>query len=105
MNFNEQDYERLTTWEPHFRTMTESGFCRNIRSAEIDELDAIWNRNRNDNRRTNKNCGACLHDFIKKLAPLYFADKAERAQTAARTAKTGKNTTATAKAAKTGGKR
>lgn len=101
MNFNDTDFERLRNWEPHFKTMTESGFCRNIRAAEIEELDTIWNRNTGEHRRTNKNCGACIGGLVRLIAPAYFADKSERAQIQASSTKVGKSSAKSVKPSKT----
>lgn len=101
MNFNDTDFERLRNWEPHFKTMTESGFCRNIRAAEIEELDTIWNRNTGEHRRTNKNCGACIGGLVRLIAPAYFADKSERALIQASSTKVGKSSAKSVKPSKT----
>lgn len=91
MNFSKEDMAVLQTWEPHFKTMIESGFCRNLRDGDIRILDEIWNRNTGDNHRTNKNCGACIGDLVRMIAPKYYADKQETAVESARTPKTRKS--------------
>lgn len=87
MTFTTEEMEVLRNWEGHFRTMIESNYCRNLRAADIDRLDAIRNRALNVQRRTNKNCGVCISELIRAVAPLYYADKAEMALEGARRAK------------------
>lgn len=97
MTFTDTQYEALMKFEGHFKTMLESNYCRNLRGADVDELDRIRDAALGKGHRTNRNCGACISDLIRQIAPYYYADRAERAEIAALSAKVVKSTAKTVK--------
>ena len=74
MNLNKEQYKRLVKFERHLLTASKANYITAIYRATADELTGIYNDVFKANQKPTQ-CGKCLLNVCKRLAPLYFSYK------------------------------
>lgn len=71
MKLTEQQFNRLCKFERHLLTASKANYVTAIYKATGDEITAIYNEIFSTTKR-GTNCGKCVLDMCKRLAPLFY---------------------------------
>lgn len=76
-NLTKEEYEYLNQFRDRFDTATKSDYMRNILKADVERIQVIYKRVSKSEEVINVNCGACIFNLIKSLAPYFYGYKEE----------------------------
>jgi len=71
MTLTESQYQNLVKFERHFLTAYKANYVTAIYKTTAEALTATYNEVFKTNKKAT-NCGKCVLDICKRLAPLYF---------------------------------
>lgn len=78
MTFTDQQFEALAPFEQTFETVTRSNYASYVGFRRAKLIHQIMQEAGIENSRVNYACGACVIRMLKRVAPLWLADKAAR---------------------------
>ena len=83
MNYTDEQFAALAPFEDNFRTAIDGEWTRRVRTPDQLRIKEIYEAATRSRIPFNQGCGTCLLNLLKRAGRLYFADKAERENSAA----------------------